>query len=75
VVVNSANGTAVGSDYSAVVNKVVTIAAGTTVANVSVTIKADTTPEGDEAFTLTLSSPSGATIGRASGSFGILNDD
>ncbi len=75
VVVNSANGTATGADFSAVVNEVLTIAAGTTRAHLLVSIKSDTVAEPDEIFTLTLSSPSGATIGRATGTFTILNDD
>ena len=75
VVVNSVNGTANGSDFTAVVNKTVTIAAGATSATVPVTIKGDATTEPDQTFTLGLSSPTGATIGRATGTFTILNDD
>jgi microcystin-dependent protein len=76
VLVNSANGSAKkGSDYTGVVNRLVTIPAGATNADVLVTIKGDTTVEPDETFTLSLSSPSGATIGRATGTYVILDDD
>jgi chitinase len=76
VLVNSANGSASkGSDYTRLVDKLVTIPTGATGADVSVTIKGDMTVEPDETFTLTLSDPTGATIGRATGTNVILDDD
>ena len=77
VLVNSADGTTVaGSDYTAAVNKLVTIPAGSLSATVSVTIKVDLVFENDETFTLTLSGPTGgAVLGRVTGTNTILNDD
>jgi hypothetical protein len=76
VLVNSANGSAkTGTDYTGVVNRLVTIPAGATGADVLVTIKGDMTVEPDETFTLTLTAPTGAIVGRATGTYVILNDD
>ncbi len=55
-------GTATAADYTASTGTV-TVAAGATTAVVSVPITADSIDEADEAFTLTLSSPSNATLG------------
>ena len=70
----TANGTATaGSDYTAT-SGTLTFAAGDTEKTVSVPVLADDTDEGSEALTLTLTSPTGATIvdGEATGT--ITND-
>jgi glucose/arabinose dehydrogenase len=64
-----------GTDYTTKVG-IAKIAAGKTGVDVVVTLRGDATPEPDETFTLTLSSPSGgATLGRATATGTILNDD
>jgi chitinase len=74
--VNTADGTATaGSDYQALVNKQVTIAAGQTSAVVSVTVNGDTAVEANESLTLLVSGATGATIATASASGTITNDD
>lgn len=71
----SANGTAsAGSDYTAA-SGTLTFAPGETSKTVTVSINGDTTVESDETLTLTLSSPSGATLGRAVATGTIVNDD
>ncbi|MGH8031656.1 MAG: Calx-beta domain-containing protein [Luteimonas sp.] len=71
----TANGTAAaGSDYSAASGSV-TIAAGDTSVTISVDINGDTVSEPDDTFTVTLSNPTGAVIGRATGIGTIVNDD
>ena len=74
--VNTADGTAsAGSDYQALVNKQVTIAAGQTSTVLSVTVNGDTVVEGNETLTLLVSEATGATIATASASGTITNDD
>jgi chitinase len=63
-----------GSDYGAV-SGTLTFAAGQTSRTISVPILGDTTIESNEGFTLNLSSPSGATLARATATGTILNDD
>ncbi|PIQ49168.1 MAG: hypothetical protein COW03_06415 [Cytophagales bacterium CG12_big_fil_rev_8_21_14_0_65_40_12] len=59
VQVNTADITATsGSDYTALVANVVTITAGNTTANYTVNITNDVSPESNETFSATLSSPS-----------------
>src|SRR5436190_5062717 len=53
----------------------VTIPAGQTTGVVNVTINGDATVEPTETFSVTISSPVGATIGRAVGTGRIVNDD
>ena len=73
---STANGTAAaGSDYIAVSNAIVSIAAGETTKNVTVTINGDTQAEADETFLVNLSFPSNATLARAQGAGTILDDD
>ena len=73
---STANGTATaGSDYVAVVAGTVTIAQGATTGNLPVTINGDTTVEPDETFTVTISSATNATLGTATATGTILNDD
>ncbi|RTL92826.1 hypothetical protein EJV44_17155 [Ancylobacter aquaticus] len=71
----SANGTAVaGQDYQAV-SGTLTFAAGETSKVIRVPVTGDTVVEGNEALSLTLSSPSGATLADGIASGTILNDD
>ncbi|MFM7438449.1 MAG: Calx-beta domain-containing protein, partial [Snowella sp.] len=71
------NGTAIsGSDYTAT-SGTLSFAAGNTLMSVWVPILGDTTVEGDETFSVVLSSPStGATLSsQSTGTVTILNDD
>lgn len=71
----TSNGTATaGSDYTAA-SGTVTFAAGETSKVVNVTVAGDTTAESNETLTLTLSSPSGATIADGTAIGTITNDD
>jgi len=71
----TSNGTAMaGSDYTAI-NGTLTIPAGNTSGTVTVSITGDTDVESDETFTLTLSNPSGASLGTATAIGTINNDD
>lgn len=76
-----ANGTATGgsscSGSTDFVNTggTVTIAAGATSGTISVPVCGDATYEGDETFTVTLSSPVNATLGTSTATGTILEDD
>jgi hypothetical protein len=71
----TSNGTATaGQDYTAA-SGTITFAPGVTSQNVNINVIGDTTVEPDETFTVTLSSPSGATVGRSAATGTILNDD
>jgi len=72
----TSDGTAVvGQDYTAA-SGTVTIPAGNTSATIDISITGDTTYEADETFTVTLSSPSGLSLGSSSSATGtITNDD
>ena len=71
----TSNGTATaGVDYTAK-SGTVTFAPGVLSQQVQVAITGDTTPETNETFTLTLSSPTGATISDGSAVGTITNDD
>lgn len=71
----SANGTAVaGQDYQAV-SGTLTFAAGETSKVIRVPVTGDTVVEGNEALTLTLSAPSGATLADGTATGTIVNDD
>lgn len=73
---NTAAGTAAaGTDFVGVSNQLVTFSPGETSKSVSVTINGDTTFEADEAFTLNLTSPGGASILDGQGTGTINNDD
>ncbi len=63
-----------GSDYAAASGTLV-FAPGETTKNVPVTINGDTTREDDETISVTLSGPVGATLGSATGTATITNDD
>jgi fibronectin-binding autotransporter adhesin len=71
----TSDGTATaGGDYTAT-TQTVTIPAGQRTATVTVPVTGDTTVEPNETFTVTLSAPSGATIGTATATGTITNDD
>lgn len=71
----TANGTATaGQDYTAA-SGTITFAAGQTSKTVNVAVAGDSTVESDETFTVTLATPSGATISRATATGTIKNDD
>ncbi len=76
VTFTSSNGTAVsGVDYTAV-NGNLNFAIGDTSKTITVPISTDSTVEGDETFTVTLSNPTGgATLGTAAAVGTITNDD
>ncbi len=72
---STANGTAAaGTDYTAG-SGTLTFAAGTTTQQIKVNVIGDTTVEPDETFTVTLANPSGATLGTATATGTIVNDD
>jgi thiamine pyrophosphokinase len=71
----TANGTATaGSDYTAT-SGTLTFAPGVTSQTISVPVIGDTVNEADETFTVTLTSPTNATITTATGTGTIQNDD
>ncbi|KQP65232.1 hypothetical protein ASF41_21990 [Methylobacterium sp. Leaf111] len=71
----TSNGTALsGSDYTATSGSF-TFAPGTTTGSISVQVIGDTRLEGDEKFSLVLSSPSGAVLDRSTATGTITNDD
>ncbi|WP_143218430.1 Ig-like domain-containing protein, partial [Acidovorax sp. T1m] len=71
----TSNGTATaGSDYTAS-SGTLTFAPGETTKTFTVAVAGDTTAESDEAFTVTLSGPSNATLGTASATGTIQDDD
>ena len=73
VKLSTANGTAVApADYTAQSGVTVTLPAGSTSAAVNVPTVNDTTYEGNKTFTATISSPTNATLGTATGT-GPLN--
>ena len=70
----TASGTATsGSDFTAA-SGTLSFSAGATTRFVPVTIASDTTIEPSELFTVKLSSPTGATLGQATG-YGLINND
>ena len=76
VLVNTANGTATsGSDYTAIVNQLVTFNPGETTKTVTVVVNGDATFETDETFFVNLTSPTNATILDSQGVGTINNND
>lgn len=71
----TANGSATGGQDYAIGAGTVTFAPGVTTQTVHVDIIGDSVEESDETFTVTLSSPSGATISRATATGTIVDDD
>lgn len=75
VTATTADGTATaGSDYTAN-TQMLMFAAGETSKSFDVVVNSDTRNEPDETFTVTLSNPSNATLGDASGTGTLRNDD
>jgi hypothetical protein len=71
----TANGTATaGSDYTAATGTV-TFPAGSTRQEVAVAVSGDAQVESDETFTLMLTAPQNATLGQATATGRIVNDD
>ena len=71
----TADGTATApSDYDSA-NGTVIIAAGATSATISIVVHGDTTSETNESFTVTLSSPAGATLANGVATGTVTNDD
>jgi hypothetical protein len=71
----TANGTATaGSDFTAA-SGTLTFAAGTTSQQILVPVLGDNIAEADETFSVTLSNPVNATLGTATGTGTITNDD
>jgi hypothetical protein len=75
VTVNTSNGTAGSSDFTAVSSVVKTITAGNTSVTVDVAITNETILEADETYYVNLSSPVNAAILDAQGLGTITNDD
>ena len=63
-----------GSDYTAV-SGTLSFAAGQTSKTVSVPISDDSNPEPNKSFTFTLSAPNGGSLGNATATLTIRNDD
>jgi large repetitive protein len=73
---STANGTAIaGSDYNGVTNSALTIAAGQTQATFNITVRGDFIDEPNETFTVTLNTPTNATLGTATGTGTIIDND
>ncbi len=71
----TANGTATaGTDYTAT-SGTLSFAAGETSKTVTVAVRGDTVVEANETLSLTLSAPTGASIGTGTGTGTIRNDD
>ncbi|MCR5875230.1 family 16 glycosylhydrolase [Phenylobacterium sp. J426] len=66
---------ATAADFAGAISGTLTFAAGETTKTIVVQAIGDTTVEPDETFTLTLSNPSGATLGQATATGVITNDD
>jgi len=72
----TANGTAsAGSDYNVITAATLTIPAGSTTGTVNIAVFGDTTFETDETMTVILSNPVNATLGTATATGTITNDD
>jgi hypothetical protein len=64
-----------GVDYTVAGTGTLTFAPGVTTQNITVNVNGDTQVEPNETIVMTLSGPSGATLGTATASGTILNDD
>ena len=64
-----------GTDYEAITGGTLTFAAGTTTQTIDVSVTGDTTDEADETVVVTLSNAAYATIGTATGTGTITDDD
>jgi hypothetical protein len=72
---DTADGTTDGDDFTAVTGGTVTIPAGTGTGTITIDVLGDTVFEDDETFDVTLTGATGATIGTATATATILNDD
>ena len=74
---STTDGTATATnDYVGATGQTATIAAGQTTGTINITVNGDTVFEGAETFTVTLSNPTGATLGTpVAGTGTIQNDD
>ena len=73
---NTADGTATaGADYTAVSNGMATITAGATSTDITIAITDDTADDDGETFTVTLSNAANATIGTATATVAITDND
>ncbi|MEO8344851.1 MAG: Calx-beta domain-containing protein [Betaproteobacteria bacterium] len=64
-----------GVDYTVAGSGTLTFAPGVTAQNITVNVNGDTLVEPDETIVITLSAPGGATLGTATATGTILNDD
>ncbi|WP_319428522.1 Calx-beta domain-containing protein [Mycobacterium sp. RTGN5] len=71
---STSNGTATASDFTATTGTL-TFAAGVTTQTITAKVTGDTTVEPNETFTVSLASPAGATLSRATATATITNDD
>jgi len=71
----TSDGTALSSSDYTVADASLTITAGGTTGTITVIVNADTAFEADETLGITLSNPTGATLGTASATGTIFNDD
>jgi uncharacterized repeat protein (TIGR01451 family) len=72
----TSNGTAsAGSDYNSTSGNLMFTSGGSTTQTISVPIQGDTVIEANETFTVSLSSPQGATLSNATATGTITNDD
>ena len=62
------------ADYD-MASGLLSFASGTTTQNVPITVHGDATPEGDQSFTIRLSTPGNATLGTATATGTIIDDD
>jgi CSLREA domain-containing protein len=72
---STADGTATSADYTGVTNVTGTITAGNTTTTISIPTTEDSVYEGNETFTVALSDPNNATIGTATGTGTITEND
>jgi hypothetical protein len=70
-----AHGTTDAADFTGITNGTVSFAEGEVSKTITVSVVGDTLVESDETFSVNLSSPSGSTLGTASATATILNDD
>lgn len=76
VVYSTVDGTAKsGADYTSVSNQTLTFQPNETSKTITISVVADDIEEGDDQFTIVLSSPVNATIARSIGTGTIRNDD
>ncbi len=75
VTYQTTDGTTDGDDFTAVTSDTLTIPAGTGTGTITIDVLGDTVFEDDETFDVTLTGATGATVGTATATATILNDD